>query len=194
MRNSPIILMLIALGRWAKYAPLTAFAVLILSGVFGDLVVRDVVRAIGDVAGTDELVLRAVGWAWLGGPLVVMTVVFGLRRRLSPVLKAALTYVMSAVAASSSMLLGHRGDGGREKRFGDVQHLATPISYGWAAAVLSVIATVVLGLVILLIVIKVAGKPLPKATQVRVGYGLGCLWVVLLGVSLWFGLTGPLPN
>ncbi|MFB6725231.1 hypothetical protein ACFCV3_33950 [Kribbella sp. NPDC056345] len=194
MRNSPIILLLTVLGRWAKYAPLTAFAVLVLSGVFGDLVVRDVVRWIGDVAGTDELVLRAAGWAWMGGPLVVMTVAFVVRRRLSSPVKAVLTYVMSAVAASSSMLLGHRGDGGREKRFGDVQHLATPLGYGWAAAVLSVIATVVLGLIVLLIVIKVAGKPLPTATQVQVGYGLGGLWIVLLAVSLWLGLTGPLPS
>ena len=187
-------MLLTVLGRWAKYAPLTAFAVLVLSGVFGDLVVREVVRTIGEVAGTDELVLRAVGWAWMGGPLAVMTLAFVVRRRLSAPVKAVLTYLMSSIAASSAMLLGHRGDGGPAKRYGDVQHLATPVSYGWAAAVASVIAIFVLGIVVLLIAIKLAGKPLPKATQVRVGYGLGVLWVVLLGVSLWFGLTGPLPN
>lgn len=194
MRNSPIILLLTILGRWAKYAPLTAFAVLLLSGVFGDLVVRDVVRSIGEVAGTDELVLRAVGWAWMGGPLVVLTVAFVLRRRLGPGLKAVLTYLTSTVAASSVMLLGHRGDGGPERRFGEVYPVAQPVSYGWAAAVASVILTFVLGLIILLIVAKVAGKPLPTAAQVRLGYGLGGLWVALLAVSLWFGLTGPLPN
>lgn len=189
-----MILLLTVLGRWAKYAPLTAFAVLILSGVFGDLVVRDVVRSVGDVAGTDELVLRAVGWAWMGGPLVVMTALFAVRRRLGPVVKAVLTYVMSTVAASSAMLLGHRGDGGPERRFGEAYLVARPVSFGWASAVGALILTFLLGLVTLAIVGKVAGRPLSKDGQVRLGWGLGGLWIVLLGVSLWFGLTGPLPN
>src|SRR5690242_17611125 len=51
-------------------APIIVFVVLLTSGLLGRHYVRDIVAALGTALAHDELSLRALGWCWIGVPLL----------------------------------------------------------------------------------------------------------------------------
>ncbi|MET7278699.1 hypothetical protein ABZS29_10760 [Kribbella sp. NPDC005582] len=193
MRNRPAAVALNLTSRWSRFASILVVAVLVVSGVFGDLYVRDFVAHLGTAVAHDELALRALGWCWLGVPVVVLTVLLLLRHRLSRRVRGVVSTVMFCLAASSAML-----PGGRRSRpkvvFGDVYPDAQPLSYGWASAGLTIVAMLAVSAVVLLVAGKIAGRPLPAATQRKIAPGLGVALILLAAGGLWIALAGPLPT
>ncbi len=193
MRNRPLQAGLQALSRRSGFGAGLVVVVLVVSGMFGHLYVKAFVRWLGAAVGHDELVLRALGWAWLGVPLLVITALLILRRRLSLPARQILGTAAFTLAASSAMLLGRRGDS-EEKVFGEVWPDAQPLGYGWGASGLSIVAMVVVASITYIIAGKIAGTPLSKPAQKRIDLALAPVCVVLLLGGLWIALTGPLPT
>ncbi|WP_344160977.1 hypothetical protein [Kribbella yunnanensis] len=194
MRNRPLVAGLVAISRWSKVGTIAVLVVLLTSGVLGHQYVKPFVRWLGVAVGHDELVLRALGWAWLGVPLVVIALLVSLRVRVAPRLRLVLAFTALALAASSAMLVGSRRGQSQQKVFGDVYPDAQPLGYGWGAAGLSIFAMFVVAALTYIIAGKLAGTPLPHPTHQRIGRAVIAMCVVVLLGGLWLALTGPLPN
>jgi len=168
--------------------------VLVVSGMLGHHYVKPFVRWLGGVVGHDELALRALGWAWLGVPLVMIALLLILRERVPPQPRSVLAVAAFTLAASSAMLPGGRRGESEEKLFGEVYPDAQPLGYGWGAAGLSIFAMFVVAAITYIIAGKIAGTPLPKPARKRIDPVLGAACVALLIGGLWLALTGPLPT
>ncbi|TDD48738.1 hypothetical protein E1263_33070 [Kribbella antibiotica] len=194
MQTRPGLVALASTGRWAKYAPILIVAVLLTSGLLGRRYVRDLVAHLGTAVSHNELALRALGWAWVGVPLVVLTVLLVLRRRIDRTIRGVVATAALCLAASSAMLTGGRRAPRAEVFFGAVYPDAQPLSYGWAAAGLTIFAMLAVSAITLIVAGKIAGRPMPAAVQQKVGHALGVALILLLAAGLLLALTGPLPS
>jgi len=174
--------------------PIIVVVVLLASGLFGPRVVRGLVAHLGTAVAHNELALRALGWCWIGVPVLVLTALLLLRQRIDRTVRGVVATVMLCLAATSAMLTGTRRGRRLEVVFGDVYPDAQPLSFGWASAVMTVFAMLAVSAAVFIVAGKLAGRPLSAETQRKIGPGLGAALILVAVAGLWFALAGPLPN